>query len=354
LVKALDRPEALANNPMQALFEFHEQVPPARGALWFAAGVRGTSFEIVNITAVLYVALDSGVDVGLLGVARMALPADDFAIVSIELVLKARFSTSEGLFSVQAQLTDNSWLITRDCQLTGGFAFFMWFRKSQFLLTIGGYHPSFQPLPEYPVVPRVGYRWNFLGVVQIMGSIPAEPPNHADRPAPCQPDQPRDDTRGTAPRQIPISVALGPAPRLDPITRFLPPIDPWVQSGFGWGDVATGERGEPLCSTNHPAATDCDPAGPRPFLHAGFDARYAAPEAGGVGRAADHRSKALDHLLGPRQLQLREVRVRECPVAHLRQIFRRVDERQLVPARGLRRDEFDRRGAGALKGLSSA
>jgi len=169
LVKALDRPEALANNPMQALFEFHEQVPAARGALWFAAGVRGTSFEIVNITAVLYVALDRGVEVGLLGIARMALPADNAAIVSIELALKARFSTSEGLFSVQAQLTDNSWLITRDCQLTGGFAFFMWFKKSQFLLTIGGYHPSFTLLPEYPVVPRVGYRWNFLGVVHIKG-----------------------------------------------------------------------------------------------------------------------------------------------------------------------------------------
>jgi large repetitive protein len=169
LVKALDRPEALANNPMDALFDFREQVPPARGALWFAAGLRGTSFEIVHITAVLYVALDRGVDVGLLGVARMALPADDAAVVSIELALKARFSTAEGLFSVQAQLTDNSWLITRECQLTGGFAFFMWFRRSQFLLTIGGYHPSFQPLPEYPVVPRVGYRWNFLGAVQIKG-----------------------------------------------------------------------------------------------------------------------------------------------------------------------------------------
>jgi hypothetical protein len=74
-----------------------------------------------------------------------ALPADEAAVVSIELALKARFSTSEGLFSVQAQLTDNSWLITRECQLTGGFAFFMWFRKSQFLLTLGGYHPSFCP-----------------------------------------------------------------------------------------------------------------------------------------------------------------------------------------------------------------
>lgn len=169
LVEALDKPEALANNPMQALFAFRDEVPPERGALWLAAGLRGTAFEIVNITAVVYVAIDNGVDVGILGVARMALPTDDAAIVSIELALKARFSSAEGLFSVQAQLTDNSWLISRDCQLTGGFAFFMWFKQSQFLLTLGGYHPAFKPLPEYPVVPRLGYHWNFAGVVQIKG-----------------------------------------------------------------------------------------------------------------------------------------------------------------------------------------
>ena len=169
LVKALDRPEELANNPMQALYAFRSQVPPARGVLWFAAGLRGTSFEIVNITAVVYVALNNGVEVGLLGVARMALPADDAAIVSVELALKARFSSAEGLFSVQAQLTDNSWLISKDCRLTGGYAFFTWFRESQFLLSLGGYHPSFIPRPEYPVVPRIGYDWNFLGVVHLKG-----------------------------------------------------------------------------------------------------------------------------------------------------------------------------------------
>ncbi|WP_426595718.1 DUF6603 domain-containing protein [Cellulomonas sp. McL0617] len=169
LVKALDNPEALANNPMQALYAFRDQVPPSRGALWFAAGLRGTMFEVVNVTAVLYVALDGGIEIGLLGVARMALPTDDAAIVSIELAMKARFSSAEGLFSIQAQLTDNSWLISKDCQLTGGFAFFTWFRNGTFLLTLGGYHPSFKPLPEYPIVPRLGFRWSFLGVVQIKG-----------------------------------------------------------------------------------------------------------------------------------------------------------------------------------------
>ena len=88
--------------------------------------------------------------------------------MSVELALKARFSTAE-MLSIQAQLTDNSWLLSRDCQLTGGFAFFMWFQRSQFLLTLGGYHPSFQKLPEYPDVPRLGFRWNLLGVIHIKG-----------------------------------------------------------------------------------------------------------------------------------------------------------------------------------------
>jgi hypothetical protein len=169
LIQALDRPEALANNPMQALVAFRNASPASRGAFWFAAGLRGTTFQVVNVTAILYVALDTGVEVGLLGVARMALPADDAALVNIELALKARFSSSEGLFSVQAQLTDHSWLLSPDCQLTGGFAYFMWFKKSQFLLTLGGYHPSFHPLPEYPAVPRLGYHWDLFGVIHLKG-----------------------------------------------------------------------------------------------------------------------------------------------------------------------------------------
>ena len=46
------------------------------------------------------------------------------------------------------------------------------FRESQFLLTLGGYHPGFQRRPEYPVVPRLGFRWNLFEVVQIKGANP--------------------------------------------------------------------------------------------------------------------------------------------------------------------------------------
>src|SRR5262249_38456870 len=151
------------------LRRIREQMPAKRGSFWLAVGLHGTSFEIVHITAIVYIALDRGVEIGLIGLARMALPSDDTAIVNIELALKARFSSEEGIFSVQGQLTSNSYLITRDCQLTGGFAYFMWFKKSQFLITVGGYHPAFQKPPEFPDVPRVGYHWVFLGIINLKG-----------------------------------------------------------------------------------------------------------------------------------------------------------------------------------------
>lgn len=169
LVAALDDGGALVNDPMTALIKLSTSIPAKRGAFWLAVGLRATTFQIVNLIGVLYVALDGGFEIGILGVARMALPSDDTALVEIELALKARFSTAEGLLSIQAQLTDHSFLISPDCQLTGGFAYFMWFRKSQFLLTMGGYNPHFQKDPAYPDVPRLGYRWSLLGAINIKG-----------------------------------------------------------------------------------------------------------------------------------------------------------------------------------------
>lgn len=168
LVAAIDD-SSFANDPMGALKSIATNLPARRGSYWFAAGVRFTSFVLVQSVAVIYVALDRGFEIGVLGVSRMALPTEDLAIASVELALKARFSTAEGILSVQAQLTDNSYLLSRDCQLTGGFAFFTWFTKGQFLITVGGYHPAFQKPPEFPSVPRVGFHWSVSDAIVIKG-----------------------------------------------------------------------------------------------------------------------------------------------------------------------------------------
>ena len=159
LVAALDDGGALANDPMGELLQIRDSIPAKRGSLWLAVGLHGTTFVIVHVTAIVYVALDNGVEIGVIGVARMAIPSDDTALVSIELALKARFSSAEGILSIQAQLTDNSYIFDKDCQLTGGFAYFMWFPQGQFVITIGGYNPHFTVPPQFPNVPRLGFRW---------------------------------------------------------------------------------------------------------------------------------------------------------------------------------------------------
>lgn len=151
--------DSLVADPLRALATIGSAIPPKRGSVWVAAGVEFTTFERLKTRAVLYASLDRALEVGLVGISRMTLPTADAALVHVELGLLARYSEAERLLSVRAQLTDSSWLLSRDCELTGGFAFFLWFAESQFVLTLGGYAPSFARPARFPVVPRLGFDW---------------------------------------------------------------------------------------------------------------------------------------------------------------------------------------------------
>jgi large repetitive protein len=172
MVAALDPHSTLASDPEHAMDLLSSSFPPQRGTFWFAAGVSFTSFALVDVIAVVALEVGDGFAVTLLGLARAALPTTYLPLVQLELAMMAHFSTSEGVLEVRAQLTDNSYLLTRDCRLTGGFAYVSWFgpnpNAGQFVLSIGGYHPSFHR-PDYPDVPRVGYRWDVLGCLTIIG-----------------------------------------------------------------------------------------------------------------------------------------------------------------------------------------
>jgi hypothetical protein len=172
MIAALDPQSTLASDPEHAMDLLSSSFPPQQGTYWFAAGVSFTSFALVDVVAVVAIEVGDGFAVTLLGLARAALPTTYLPLVQLELALMAHFSTSEGILEVRAQLTDNSFLLTRDCRLTGGFAYVSWFGSNpnagQFVLSIGGYHPSFHR-DDYPVVPRVGYRWDVLGCLTITG-----------------------------------------------------------------------------------------------------------------------------------------------------------------------------------------
>jgi hypothetical protein len=171
MIKALDPGARPSDDPMAELALLREYFPMKRGEFWFAAGISFTSFALVDGVAIVAVAIGDGLEIALLGLARLALPRPQFPLVSIELGLIARFSTKEGVFWVQAQLTDNSWLLHESVRLTGGFAFVTWFggpNKGQFVLTIGGFHPDFHR-DGYPKVPRLGFHWGIGDTIVIKG-----------------------------------------------------------------------------------------------------------------------------------------------------------------------------------------
>jgi hypothetical protein len=159
--------------PMQQLKDMRAIVAPAQGEYWIAAGISFTSFVLITGEILVTVQFGDGLEVAVLGLARAELPTSELTLVSIELALLARFSTKEGLLLVQAQLTQNSWLLDKSVRLTGGFAFETWWKgpnSGQFVITVGGYHPRFHH-DGYPLVPRVGLSWQPADYISVVGGV---------------------------------------------------------------------------------------------------------------------------------------------------------------------------------------
>lgn len=171
LIEAARGSSQFSNDPLSALNQLGDAVPIKRGSYWIAGGIRFSSFELAKSTALAYILLDRGLEVGILGLTQMELPEGN-PLVNLELALKARFSTRDGVLSVEARLSDNSWLLDRDCRLTGGFAFYVWFDgqyQGDFVITVGGYHHRFIKPSHYPDVPRLGFNWRVSSKVTIKG-----------------------------------------------------------------------------------------------------------------------------------------------------------------------------------------
>ena len=90
----------------------------------------------------------------LLGISKLSVPK----VAEAQLALKATFNPGSGFLGIRAQLTPKSYILSNACHLTGGFAFHSWFkdqtlpdnqaiRAGDFVLTLGGYHPAYEPLP---------------------------------------------------------------------------------------------------------------------------------------------------------------------------------------------------------------
>jgi hypothetical protein len=150
-------------------------VAPSVGDHWFAAGVRFTSFRLVQSFALLTVVFGTELEIALLGVSSLQLPPAPAQPVALaELQLKAAYIPSVGELSVRGQLTPRSYVLSPDCQLTGGFAFITWLSgefAGQFVVTLGGYSPRFTPPRHYPAVSRLELNWKVTSELTVTGSL---------------------------------------------------------------------------------------------------------------------------------------------------------------------------------------
>jgi hypothetical protein len=154
-----------------------DYVPVQAGENFFAVGVRFTSWKLIDSFALLSVRTGQHVEVDVLGLSTAIIPSPQSGstappLAEVQLALHATWLPEEGFLGVAGQLTPASYLFSRDCHLTGGFAFYSWFsgpHAGDVVLTVGGYHPHYLPPAHYPRVPRLAFNWQVTPELSLKG-----------------------------------------------------------------------------------------------------------------------------------------------------------------------------------------
>lgn len=144
------------------------------GQNWVSAGLQFNSFKMVDTNAIVVIEFGDELKLRLIGLSTLLLPRGaDSPYAYAELQIEADVDIDQGTAGLTAILSSNSYVIDPACHLTGGFAFRTWWKgeyEGDFVITLGGYHPSFTPPARYPQVPRLGCLWKVDDHLTISGS----------------------------------------------------------------------------------------------------------------------------------------------------------------------------------------
>lgn len=156
--------------------ELRKHITVSCGTNFLAAGVKFNSFRMIDSFVLCTVSFGGRLEIGVLGLSEISVPADakTAPIAYAQLALKAVCVPDEGVVSVMAELTRESYILSKACRITGGFAFNLWFggsHKGDFVITLGGYHPAYRKPAHYPAVPRLGFRWCVTPQLTFSGEL---------------------------------------------------------------------------------------------------------------------------------------------------------------------------------------
>lgn len=140
------------------------------GQYWIALGLSFTSFEMIEAFALATVEFGVDLQIALIGSCAMSFPRET-PVAYVEIDLVASCTPATGLLAVTGVLSPASFIYGGFVHLTGGFAFNIWFggpHKGDFVVTLGGYYPTFNKPDFYPAVPRLGMQFA-LGPLHVTG-----------------------------------------------------------------------------------------------------------------------------------------------------------------------------------------
>ena len=179
LVKqAIDGRKAKPKDVMEALTQLQSHIPPNVGSIFLAVGVKFNSFKLIDSFALLTIEFGNSLAINLIGLSKAVVPTPPETgqavtpLAQVEIAWKATFNPDDGCLGIDARLTSNSYILSKDCHLSGGYAFYSWFsgpHAGDFVQTLGGYHPKFDVPAHYPKVPRLAFDWRVNSSLTIQG-----------------------------------------------------------------------------------------------------------------------------------------------------------------------------------------
>ena len=171
-------------DPMTQLEALEGYIPPSVGDSFLAIGVRFNSFKTIHSFALLILQFKQRFEIDLLGLSTLSSPPavngkgekQVTPIAYAQLAIKVTFIPDEGTLRARGQLTGDSYVLSRQNHLSGGFALYTWFTDTEetkagdFVATLGGYHPAYQVPAHYPTVSRLALQWQVNDHFHIKGS----------------------------------------------------------------------------------------------------------------------------------------------------------------------------------------
>lgn len=166
---------------------FNEYIQPELGSVWGAFGVRIESFKMIESFLLLALNFGSEFEIDILGVSTMTFPApiDGVAskapIAKISIGIVARILPERGVVAINGAFLPGSYIFSPDAIVTGGFALLNIFKdqnggswdgakEGEFIVTLGGYHPSYKHPSYYPKVSRIEMNWKVSDHLYVKSS----------------------------------------------------------------------------------------------------------------------------------------------------------------------------------------